>query len=50
MTRLFGLLALLLLMALLLKISLVRPEAAVPLSMSLGFLLLAGFMFGKLGK
>jgi len=49
MTRLFGLLALLLLMALLLKISLGRPEAAVPLSMSLGFLLLAGFMFGKLG-
>ncbi len=49
MSRLFGLLALLLLMALLLRIPLGQAQAAVPLSMSLGFLLLAGFVLGKLG-
>jgi len=49
MSRLFGLLALIILMAMLLRIPLGQAEAAVPLSMSLGFLLLAGFVLGKLG-
>ncbi|MBN2288862.1 MAG: cation:proton antiporter [Candidatus Glassbacteria bacterium] len=49
MSRLFGLLALLLLMALLLLVPLGRPWAELPLSLNLGFLLLAGFVLGKLG-
>jgi Kef-type K+ transport system membrane component KefB len=48
MSRLFGLLVLLLLTALLLWIPLGQAGVA-PLSMSLGFLLLAGYLLGKLG-
>ncbi|MEA2062437.1 MAG: cation:proton antiporter [Gemmatimonadota bacterium] len=50
MSRLFGLLVLLLLMALLLFFPLggLEGSGAMPLSMSLGFLLLTGFVLGKL--
>ena len=49
MSRLFGLTALLLLMVLLIKLPGALQAVTVPLSMHIGFLILAGYVLGKVG-